>query len=174
MGLIDVLIGLLLLTIGLLATAGLHARMSLHARTAQHRASASQLAHDLVERMRANPAGVGAGDYDAAYAASAAFIDAAPSSGVASDCAVADQCSAVEIAARDLAQWHAAAARLLPAAGLGVQRNATVPASFDIHVIWTSGDLPSAASPDEGLREACPASVGAGDDAYCLHLRATP
>ncbi len=168
-GIVDVLIGLLLLTIGLLSTVGLHIRLTQNARTAQHRASASQLAQDLVERMRANLAGVAEGHYDVAYAASGSpAVDHAASM----SCAIAERCSVAEITAYDFAQWHVSAARLLPAAGVSVHRNATEPPSFDIRVIWTPGDAASHGA--EVLREACPASIGAGDNAHCLHLRGTP
>lgn len=58
--LIEVLVALVLLSIGLLGLAGLQASSMRVGQSSIHRSLAAQLAHDMIERMRANVAGAGA------------------------------------------------------------------------------------------------------------------
>jgi type IV pilus assembly protein PilV len=58
--LIEVLVALVLLSIGLLGLAGLQASGMRVGQSSIHRSLAAQLAHDIIERMRANAAGAGA------------------------------------------------------------------------------------------------------------------
>jgi len=62
--LIEVLIALLLISIGLLGMASLQANSLKFNRSAYDRSVATQLAYDITDRMRANRAGALAGDYD--------------------------------------------------------------------------------------------------------------
>jgi type IV pilus assembly protein PilV len=77
--LIEVLVAVVLLSIGLLGLAGLQASGMRVGQSSIHRSQAAQLAHDMIERMRANVADAGAynlGLDDAAPAcASAAACD---------------------------------------------------------------------------------------------------
>ncbi len=62
--LIEVLVAIVLLSLGLLGLAGLQASGVRVSQSSIHRSQAAQLAHDMIERMRANVAH--AGDYDLA------------------------------------------------------------------------------------------------------------
>ncbi len=84
LSLIEVLVAVVLLSVGLLGLAGLQASGMRVGQSSIHRSQAAQLAHDMIERMRANVANAGA--YDLALG------DAAPA------CA--------NVAACDLRDWR--------------------------------------------------------------------
>lgn len=96
--LIEVLIAVLVLSLGLLGLAGLQAT-SLKANTsAAARGQATLVAYDIIDRMRANRDAALAGAYDNA-------LGTAPTSG-GTDCqANGATCSANQMAAYDLNQW---------------------------------------------------------------------
>ncbi len=62
--LIEVLVALLVLSIGLLGLAGLQTVALQHNQAAYMRSQATNLAHDVADRMRANREAALAGDYD--------------------------------------------------------------------------------------------------------------
>ncbi len=93
---LELLVALLVAGVGVLGVTGLGAIGLQHGRSAAAHADAVLLAHDLMERIRANPAGLAAGAY--------AFGNAAPAS---SDC-VSGPCSPAEMAAFDLSAWGCA------------------------------------------------------------------
>ena len=93
---LELLVALLVTSVGVLGVAGLTTLNAQHRRSAAAHAEAVRLAEDVIERMRANPAGLQAGS----YAASGDALGA-------SDCR-AGQCAAAEMAAFDLAQWRCA------------------------------------------------------------------
>ena len=93
---LELLVALLVTSVGVLGVAGLTTLNAQQRRSAAAHAEAVRLAEDMIERMRANPAGLQAGS----YAASGDALGA-------SDCR-AGQCAAAEMAAFDLAQWRCA------------------------------------------------------------------
>jgi type IV pilus assembly protein PilV len=96
--LIEILIAVLVLSLGLLGLAGLQASSLRYNSAAAARGQATFMAYDIIDRMRANKAAAIAGAYDTGYAA--------PSSG-GSDCQTAGAgCSAAAMAAYDLNQWR--------------------------------------------------------------------
>jgi len=60
LSLVEVLVAVVLLSIGLLGLAGLQASGIRVGQSSTHRSQAAQLAHDMIERMRANAASAGA------------------------------------------------------------------------------------------------------------------
>ncbi len=100
--LLEVLIALLVLSIGLLGLAALQTVSLRACEMANQRTTSTLLATDIVERMRANPQGVSNGDY---------LGDAGAVTGTPPDCNAID-CNTVQLAAFDLGQWQAAVARL--------------------------------------------------------------
>ncbi|MEN8206691.1 MAG: type IV pilus modification protein PilV [Pseudomonadota bacterium] len=86
--LLEVLIALLILSIGLLGLAALQTTSLRSNQMASMRTTATQMAYDISDRMRANPAGVAAGEYLLAGGAT-------PPTGTS-------------IAATDLIAWHQA------------------------------------------------------------------
>lgn len=95
--LIEVLIAVLVLSLGLLGMAGLQATSLKNNNAAATRGQATLLAYDMVDRMRANKAAALAGSYDNSY-------DTAPTS-AGTDCQSTD-CDANAMAAYDLNQWR--------------------------------------------------------------------
>jgi len=97
--LIEVLIAVLVLSLGLLGLAGLQASSLRYNNSAAARGQATFLAYDIIDRMRANKTAAIAGSYDTSYGT-------APSAG-GSDCQAAGAgCSAAAMAAYDLNQWR--------------------------------------------------------------------
>jgi len=93
--LIEVLVALLVTSVGLLGLASLQITGMKYNHNAYLRSEATFLAKDLVERMRANRVAALNGDYDTAFA------DAAPGAG--------------SLASTDLSDWKGAVGSVLPA-----------------------------------------------------------
>lgn len=104
--LIEVLISLLILSIGLLGMTGLQTVSLRNTQSAYFRTQASISSNDIVERIRANLQGVEAGNYDA----NAGSVTAA--------CNTIAGCTAAQLAANDIAEWKVALAADLPS-GVG-------------------------------------------------------
>lgn len=100
--LIEVLVSLLILSVGLLGMAGLQTVSLRNTQTAYQRTQATLSGNDMMERMRANPQGVNSGAYDNAGAAFSAA------------CLSATGCSAGALAQHDVAEWRAALLAALP------------------------------------------------------------
>lgn len=99
--LLEVLVAMLVLSIGLLGLAGLMASSMRNNQSAYHSTQATWFAYDILDRMRANRAGALAGGYSAANAlgSPAACSTAAP---------------AGSIAAQDISGWKNMIACALP------------------------------------------------------------
>lgn len=122
--LLEILVAIVVLSIGLLGLAGLQALSLNNNQIAYFRSIASQQAYDIADRIRSNRAGVITGEYDALDAT----IPVDPP-----DC-VANVCGSNEIATADHAQWNTNNQRLLPA-GAGTVNGAG--GVFTITVSWT-------------------------------------
>jgi type IV pilus assembly protein PilV len=97
--LVEVLIAVLVLSLGLLGLAGLQASSLRYNNSAAARGQATFLAYDIIDRMRANRTAALGGAYDSGYGT-------APNAG-ATDCqANGAACSAAAMAAYDLNQWR--------------------------------------------------------------------
>ena len=117
--LLEVLIALLVLSIGLLGLAALQT-VGLRSNTmASFRTQATQVAYDIADRMRANPDGV-----DNQYYVLPTIDDnpGTPPSQSCDDPARTSPCSSEEMANFDLTQWRAAVA-LLPGGRSEIVRN---------------------------------------------------
>ncbi len=102
---IDVLVALVVLSIGLLGLAGLQATGLRYNHGAYLRTQATLLAYDMADRMRANQTGVNAGDYD-----SIGFTTS-----LAKDCSLSTvTCTPAEIAQYDAYEWSQDSRNLLP------------------------------------------------------------
>lgn len=123
MTLIEVLVTLLIFSLGLmgsasLQTVGLRFNQSAHLRT-----MAAVQAYDLADRMRANHAGIDSGDYD--------NIDSTPAD---PGCAQ-NHCSPAQLAQLDAHEWNSANASMLPAGTGTVSRNIGSD-TFMIRIRW--------------------------------------
>ena len=100
--LIEVLIALVVLSIGLLGVAGLQAKSQQFSRNAYLNTQATVIAHDMLERMRANPAGLKAGFYNK------------PDTTKHTGCYTVTGCSPQQMAENDRFEWSADVANKLP------------------------------------------------------------
>jgi len=115
--LLEVLIALLILSIGLLGLASLQTNGLRSNQMASMRTTATQLAYDIADRMRANPVGVDAQNYVIAV------NDADPVIPAGGNCENST-CSASQMATYDLAQWRGAT-RALPGGTSSIARIVT-------------------------------------------------
>ena len=114
--LLEVLIALLILSIGLLGLAALQTTGLRSNQMASMRTLATQLAYDMTDRMRANPVGVAAQQYV-----------------IATNETPADP--PITRADNDLTEWRAQVARL-PGGLSSITRSAGPPVTHDISVYW--------------------------------------
>jgi len=143
--LLEVLIALLVFSLGLLGMAGLLIVSVKTNHSAYLRTQASFLAQSMADRMRANMPRVWTGDYDDGYPSG----DTDPCSGGAA-------CSRADIATRDKAQWSTQLQDLLPnaagtivctpAAGVTVtaaeaQNGAPYTGTCDLQISWSESSL---------------------------------
>ncbi len=155
---------MVVLSFGMLSYTALQSASIKYGKMAQFRTSATQLATDFADRLRANSDAAAAGNYDyqAAYAELTSPI-ALPT------CAVA-VCTAAEVAAIDLAQWRNAARIALPGGSLFAEIDATAPIALvvDLWVLWLDPEVHGA---DE-IGFGCPADIGnAISGPRCMHFR---
>jgi type IV pilus assembly protein PilV len=135
--LLEIMVAIVVLSLGLLGLAGLQAASLRNNQTAYYRGIATQQAYDIADRMRANLAGVRAGNYST-------LAQGLP--GGNPNC-FTGACSAANMAISDHRQWNTANAALLPN-GNGAVRCVDGPAAagcvaatgnwvFNITVSWT-------------------------------------
>lgn len=103
--LIEVLIGVLIFTIGLLGLAGLMVVSTRSNHVAYLRTQATFLANNMAERMSANPIGVWSGNYNStAYPVAAGSVA----------CDALSPCSAAQVAVHDQQLWSSQLRTFLP------------------------------------------------------------
>ncbi len=120
--LIEILITVLILSIGLLGLAGLQVTSMKNNHSSYLRTQATLLAYDIIDRMRANPNSVAAGQYEVkgAYTittSSTPYTVSAPAA--TANCKTTTGCSTSEMANTDINQWRVDLATSLPS-GVGV------------------------------------------------------
>ncbi|MBT9568327.1 MAG: type IV pilus modification protein PilV [Thiobacillus sp.] len=107
--LLEILVAMVVLSIGLLGLAGLMTTSMRDNLSASHRTQATWMAYDMIDRMRANRVGAIAGSYTMPLGAAAACTVAAP---------------AGTLPAQDIAAWKSQLACVLPAGTGSVAVNA--------------------------------------------------
>jgi type IV pilus assembly protein PilV len=122
---VEVLVALVVLSVGMLGIAGLYVVTLQSGGTAIYRTQAVNLAADMADRIRANRnAGL-------AYAAGAAGSLACTGAG-------AVDCSPADLAGDDVLQWNTEIAAALPAGAGDIQVDTAVtPAVYTITVTWS-------------------------------------
>ncbi len=137
--LLEIMVAIVVLSLGLLGLAGLQAASLRNNQTAYYRSIATQQAYDIADRLRANLAGVGAPNYS--------YNNLAIGLPVGNPDCFAAACTPANIAISDRRQWNTANAALLPN-GNGTVVCADGPAAagctaatgnwvFVITVLWT-------------------------------------
>ena len=124
--LLEVLIAIVVLSIGLLGLAGLQAAGLRNNNSAYMRTVATQQISDMADRIRANPAGRTAGDYNAI-----AGIPANPGC-----IASVGGCTPLQVSAFDAFEWNTNNAALLPTGQGTVIPDPVTPNRFIITVMW--------------------------------------
>jgi type IV pilus assembly protein PilV len=129
--LIEVLIALIILSVGMLGIAGLYVQSMQAGRTSMFRHNAVTLVGDIADRIRANPSA------GAAYTAA---------TGADNDCIGGDvTCTPAEMAAQDIDLWQEQADASLPNGTVTVTLDSgVVPPSYQITVGWDEpGEAPT-------------------------------
>ena len=124
--LLEVLIAVVVLSIGLLGIAGLQAFGQRSNHSAYLRSQATALAYDMIDRMRANTAGVLSGAYNAIDTTSGTYSN--PGCDTAT-------CSSSQMAQYDMYDWQQELATQLPT-GNGKVTGAGVGSMFTVTVMW--------------------------------------
>jgi len=129
--LIEVLIAMVIMSVGMLGIAGLYVTSMQAGRTSILRHNAVTLAGDVADRIRANPRA----------AASYALAD----TGAPSPCvALATNCTRDEMAANDIYLWSQQARDTMPNGTVAIVfNNGVAPPTYQITVSWTEpGESP--------------------------------
>jgi type IV pilus assembly protein PilV len=131
--LVEVLITLVIMSVGMLGIAGLYVQGLQAGRTSMFRHQAVTLGGDVADRIRANPTGGIA--YEAATGANNSCVGGTVN------------CTPAQMAANDILLWGTQVSAALPSGAIAVDYTAgagIVPASYDITVSWVEpGETPS-------------------------------
>lgn len=161
-GLIEVLICMVLLSVGVLSMSWLQAAAVRHDKLTQFRGTATHIAGGLADRMRANAAAA------SSYARLQTYAPATAST-YEKDCATLT-CSAQELATYDLAVMRNLSRSLLPDGDLQVD----VPSggASTIWVLWRDPAITAATNDSTTTVQPCPAGIGTPDPMpQCLPIR---
>jgi len=129
--LVEVLITLVIMSVGMLGIAGLYVQSMQAGRTSMFRHHAVTLAGDVADRIRANPS--------AALAYTAAV-------GTDNNCILGGiDCNPAQMAANDILLWKAQALSSLPAGDVTIVfNNAVAPPTYQITISWNeAGQVPA-------------------------------
>lgn len=124
--LLEVLIAVVVLSIGLMGVAGLQAFGQRSNHSAYLRSQATALAYDMIDRMRANTAGVLSGDYNAIDTTAGAISNPGCDTGT---------CSSSQMAKYDQYDWQQELAAQLPT-GNGKVTGSGIGSIFTVTVMW--------------------------------------
>ena len=173
--LVEVLVAMFVVSMGILALAGLLQASTRYAKMNELRSTATLLANDIGDRIRANPGGasLGAAGYDLA---DKGFPTALPAAHAA--CTSDAPCLPGDLAKADMAAWTARVRATLPKGSTWVQFHAgTAPAPdwLDVWVGWADPlTLAPGTSTDRSGTE-CPASWKAAEPSVrCVYLQVAP
>ena len=169
--LIEVLVAILVVSLGMLAMAGLLSTSTRFGKTSEFRSVATLLANDLADRMRAN----------FGKAAGTVYGQLTPktlATGIptAATCADANACTPAEMAAVDVAQWQAALFKALPNGTGYISANGDF-TLYDVWVIWRETDADSAAvtgvnnATNVAGKDGCPPDFSTEGSPRCMHFR---
>ena len=150
--LIEVLIALMILSVGTLGIAAMMAVSLKSKNSAYSRTQANDLAYTILDRMRANRPTAIQHDYDIALGAKPATPPSGGCVGLAADCTPA------EIANLDLTEWKDSLANILPS-GDGSIRTADLDQMTQVTISVQWKDKRAAQAPDSGSNTAAPAAV---------------
>jgi type IV pilus assembly protein PilV len=173
--LVEVLVAMLVVSMGILALAGLLQAATRYTKMSELRSTATLLANDIVDRIRANPVGGQLGDtgYDLT---AQAFPSPAPPAHAA--CTSEAPCGPSDLAGADLADWTARVRATLPKGSAWIQFHtgkAPAPDYVDVWVGWADPlTLSPGISTDRSGTE-CPAEWKKVEASVrCVYLQVAP
>lgn len=150
--LIEVMVSALIVAFGILAMIALQSNAIKFNKTSEYRSVATLLANDLADRMRVNAEdGAMTGQYDLLDA----YVDPTGTVPARQDCATPTNCTAAELARRDLGEWRRALYFSLPG-GNGYVRSDATNRAVDIWVAWIDPAEAAATVGDNGAVKECP------------------
>ncbi len=171
--LIEVLVAILVVSLGILAMAGLLGVATRFGKTTEFRSVATLLAADMADRMRANylPS-------DPKWKPNINVLNNATlalGAPAAVACANPDNCQRDEMAAVDLAAWQAALYKSLPSGTGYINPTDASGTLYDLWVIWRDPDAEGTnvvgnASNVAG-KSACPPNFSTAAAPRCMHFR---
>jgi type IV pilus assembly protein PilV len=165
---IEVLVSMFIVSMGVLAVAGLIQAAARYGKTSELRTTATLLANDIADRIRANPAGAGGYEFVSSAWPVAPAAPGAP-------CNRAAPCTPGALAQADLAGWTSRVRALLPLGSAYVKyRPATGAAgpAMDVWVGWRDGGtLPAVASTGRTGTECPQAWSAASASVRCIYLQ---
>ncbi len=172
--LVEVLVSILLAAIGLLALVGSNVASVRYSKMSQYRGTATMLAADLGERMRANASTAGL----AAYAVGSNFAAQASLPSVSTPCAAyTDNCNTTQMAAYDLATWQRIVRDQLPEGSVSVVPTPPAVPPVLAADVWLAWRDPAVAAPDDNTTDArndskeCPPNFSADKSVRCIYFR---
>jgi type IV pilus assembly protein PilV len=173
--LIEVLVAMFVIAMGILALAGLLQAATRYSKMSELRSTATLLANDIADRIRANPLGgaLGAGGYDTTEKA----FPASPMPAHA-DCTSEAPCGPGDLARADMAAWTARVRATLPKGSAWVQFHAgkaPAPDYVDVWVGWADPlTLAPGISTDRSGTECPPDWKAADPSVRCVYLEVAP
>jgi type IV pilus assembly protein PilV len=165
--LIEILISILIVSLGMMAVAGMQAYSVASQKNSLYRSIASTMANELAELIRLNPTGLNALNYNIAFmsdvAAGAPSLTACP--GVA-NAAVAPAeypfcASAANLAALDITTMQRRVRSNLPLGGVEVVANVAADPTKSTADIWITWQEPGVIVAAEGNADNCSATASA-------------
>lgn len=171
--LVEVLVALLVVSLGVLAVTGLQATAARYGKTSEFRAMATLLASDIADRMRANKPAVDAGSY--ALSGEFSPIDDVPE---IPSCAIANACTEPELAAIDIAEWKRALYSGLPSPDgyVATESIGGKVVAADVWVAWldpsaSNSETKADSDEDENKKECPPGFRDLDPQPRCLYVR---
>ena len=175
--LVEVLVAMFVVAMGILALAGLLQASTRYSKMSELRSTATLLANDIADRMRANSVGaaLGPGGYDLT---DHAFPSPQAPTPTHAACTSDASCTAAELAKVDVADWTARVKATLPKGSAWIQFHLghdNTPDSVDIWVGWADPlTLSPGVSTDRSGTE-CPAAWKAVEPSVrCVYLQVAP
>jgi len=172
---VEVLVAMVVVAMGILALAGLLQASTRYSKMSELRSTATLLANDIADRMRANGVGaqLGAAGYDNAEKVFPTTV--APSSAA---CTSDAPCGPAELAKADMADWTARVRATLPKGSAWIQwraGKAPAPDSVDVWVGWADPlTLAPGISTDRSGTECPPSWRAAEPSVRCVYLQVAP
>lgn len=170
--LIEVLVAIVIASIGLFALAGINAASIRYTKMSQYRAIGTLMAQDIIERIRANNTTAGAIN---SYSFQESFADQASLGSAPSTTCLqpSDTCDTATMAEADLYFWRLAVRANLPEGSVFLEPDPLVSGAANLWVIWR--DAQAGADDENPTLSAkdCPVDLGTSADksVRCLFFR---